>query len=95
MARLEISIEHGQSPEVAQEKFESGITAAVSRYGSWIGRLDWSEDRRAARVTGAGYEVRLWYDERSLHARGNVPLAWKLFEPAIRTRIQRMIDDTP
>lgn len=92
MARLEFSMEHGQPPERAQEHFEAGIAEAVERYGSWIGRLDWSEDRRAAMVSGSGYEVRLWYDDRFLHAHGHIPLAWKLFEPAMRNRVRKMLD---
>jgi hypothetical protein len=85
-------MEHGRPPESVQASFEAGIQEAISKYGSWIDRLDWSEDRRAARIAGSGYDVSLWYDERYLHARGKIPLAWKLFEPAIRSRIRTMIE---
>lgn len=92
MAKLDLSMEHGHTPEEAQARFEAGINEAVSRYGSWIGRVDWAEDRHAAMISGSGYEVRLWYDERFVHARGHIPLAWKLFEPAIKHRVRKMID---
>ena len=92
MARLDLSIEHGQSPEAARAKFEAGINEAASRYGSWIGRLDWTEDRDAAVVSGSGYEVRLWFDDRFLHAQGQIPLAWKLLEPAVRHQIRKVIE---
>ena len=92
MARLDLSMEHGQPTEVAQAKFEAGINEAMSRYGSWIGRVDWSEDRHAAMVSGSGYEVRLWYDDRFLHAQGQIPLAWKLLEPAVRHQIRKVIE---
>ncbi len=91
MARLNISVEHRQTPEAAQAKFEAGIEEAIGRFGSWIEEVDWSEDRQTATIRGAGYEVRLWYDERHLHASGQIPLAWKLIEPAVRGHIQRMI----
>ena len=94
MARLNLSMEHGQPPEAAQAKFEAGINEAVSRYGSWIGRLDWSDDRQAALISGSGYEVRLWFDERFLHAKGHIPLAWKLLEPAVKHHIRKIIDRT-
>ena len=93
MARMEFSLEHGQPAESAQAKFEAGMAEAISRYGSWIGRADWSEDRHAVTISGTGYEMRLWYDDRYLHARGQVPLAWKLFEPAVRQRIRQMLED--
>jgi hypothetical protein len=92
MAQLNLAVEHGDPPDVAQAKFEAGISEALSRYGSWVGRLDWSEDRHSATVSGSGYEVRLWYDERFFHARGQIPWAWKLFEGAIRNQIRRVIE---
>ncbi len=92
MARLDMKLEHGQSVDVAQAKFEASVAEAVERYGSWIARLDWSDDRHCATATGTGYEVRLWYDERFVHVQGQVPLAWKLFEGAIRSRIRKAID---
>jgi hypothetical protein len=91
MARLEFSLEHHQPMDVAQARFEAGIDEAVSRYRSWVDQVDWSEDGQAATISGSGYEVRLWYDERFLHVRGRIPLAWKLFEGAVRHRIREMI----
>jgi hypothetical protein len=92
MARLNLEFEHDQPLDVAQAKFEAGISEALSRYGSWVHRVDWSEDRHAATVFGSGYEVRLWFDERFFHAQGHIPLAWKLFEGAIRHHIRKVID---
>lgn len=94
MARLDLSLEHGQPMEVAQAKFVAGIEQAISRYGSWIGRVDWAQDQQSATISGSGYEVRLWYDESFLHAHGRVPLAWKLFEGSIRRHIREMITRT-
>jgi hypothetical protein len=92
MARLNLALEHDQPLDVAQAKFEAGISEALSRYGSRVDRLDWSEDRQSATVAGSGYEVRLWYDERFFHAQGHIPLAWKIFEGAIRHHIRKLID---
>jgi hypothetical protein len=91
MARLEFKVEHHQPMEAAQAKFEAGIEEAVSRYRSWVGQVDWSDDGQAATISGSGYKVRLWYDERFLHVQGQVPLAWKLFEGAMRHHIREMI----
>jgi hypothetical protein len=91
MARLDLSMEHGQPPDVAQERFEAGITEAMERYSSWIRRVDWTEDRDAATISGSGYEVRLWYDDRFLHAQGRIPLAWKVLEPAVKRHIRKML----
>jgi hypothetical protein len=92
MARLNLSMEHDQPLDVAQAKLEAGIDEAISQYGSRIGRVDWSEDGRSATISGSGYEVRLWYDERCFHAKGRIPLAWKLLEGVVRHRIRKLID---
>ena len=92
MARLNLSVEHDLSSDEAQAKFEAGIAEAMSRFGSRVGRLDWTEDRHSAMVSGSGYEIRLWYDDRLFHAQGHIPLAWKLFEGAIRHHIRKLID---
>jgi hypothetical protein len=92
MARLDITIEHGQPPEVAQAKFQAAIRETQSRFSSWIHRLDWAEDGRSATIAGSGYEIRCWYDEHNLHVQGSIPLAWKFFEGAIRNHIKRDIE---
>ncbi len=92
MARLEISVKHGQPPEVAQAKFQAAIREAQSRFASWIQRLDWAEDGRSATITGSGFEVRCWYDDQDLHIQGSVPFAWKLLEGMIRGQIKHHID---
>jgi hypothetical protein len=95
MARLDLAIEHGQPPDVAAAKFQAAILEAQDRFGTWIRRVDWSEDHHSATLSGAGYEVRLWFDDREVHAQGQVPLAWKLLEGPIRSYVKRIIDRTP
>ncbi len=92
MARLDLSVKHDQPMDVAQAKLEAGIADAMARFGSRVGRVDWSDDRRSATIAGSGYEVRLWYDEHFVHAQGHVPLAWKLFEGAVRHHIRKVIE---
>jgi hypothetical protein len=92
MARLNLEFEHDLPLDSAQARFEAGISEASSRYGSWVDRVDWSEDRQSATVFGSGFEVRLWFDERFFHAQGRIPLAWKLFEGAIRHHIRKVIE---
>jgi len=92
MAQLNLAIAHGQPLEDAAVRFQAGILEAQNRFGTWIRQVDWSDDRRAATLSGPGYEVRLWFDERDVHAQGRVPLAWKLFEGAMRSYVRRLIE---
>jgi hypothetical protein len=95
MARLDLAIKHQQPPDIAAVKFESAIREAQERFGTWIRRVDWAEDRRSAVLTGPGYEVRLWFDDRDVHAQGQIPLPWKLFEGALRNYMKQVIDRAP
>ena len=92
MAQLNISIPHGQSVELAQVRFEAAIHEAQARFSGWIGQVEWSVDRRSATVSGSHYKLTFWYDERDVHAQGSIPLAWKLFEGAMRSHIKKAID---
>ncbi len=92
MAHLDITIEHGQPPEVASAKFRAAILDIKSRLQGWIRQVNWAEDGHSATLVGPGYEIRCWYDERDLHVRGSIPFAWKLFEGAIRNRIKADIN---
>lgn len=92
MAHLNLSVEHHQPMDVARAKFEAGIAEAMSHFGSMVGRLHWADDHQSATVTGAGYEVRLWFDDRHFHAQGRIPWPWKLFEGAVRHHIRKIIE---
>jgi hypothetical protein len=91
MAKVDIAVNHGQSPETAKANFERVIVAAQARYTSWIRVVDWSEDRRTARMVGTGFEVELSYDEEKVYARGSVPLAVKLLEGPIKAFIAQTV----
>jgi Putative polyhydroxyalkanoic acid system protein (PHA_gran_rgn) len=94
MARLAISIAHGLPPDAAQAEFRQTISEARTRFPGWIEKLDWTEDNQSVTVAGSGFILRCWCDERDLHVEGTIPLAWKLFENAIRSKIKRDIDRT-
>jgi Putative polyhydroxyalkanoic acid system protein (PHA_gran_rgn) len=94
MARLNITIEHGLPPEVAQARFRAAIVDIQNRFSGWIQRVDWADDGRSATLTGTGFEIRCWFDERELHVQGSIPLAWKLFEGLIRNHIKADLNRT-
>jgi hypothetical protein len=91
MARLNMSFAHGQSPEAAQTKFQTAIHEIHTRFPNWIERVEWADDKRSATLSGSGYEIRCWHDDRDLHVQGTIPLAWKLLEGAIRSHIKHDI----
>jgi len=89
MARLDIAVEHGQSPELAQLNFERAVATAHKRYAAWIHRIEWAPDRTAVTAVGSGFDVRISYDSRKVYARGTIPLALKLLEGPAKALVAR------
>ncbi|MGP0066091.1 MAG: hypothetical protein ACLQGP_21140 [Isosphaeraceae bacterium] len=92
MARLDMAVDHGQTPEVARANFEQAIAAAQARYGKWLRRMDWSPDRTAVTVAGTGFDVEISYDERKVYARGTIPMAFKILEAPIKVFVARALN---
>ncbi|MGE3822271.1 MAG: hypothetical protein AB7I30_22885 [Isosphaeraceae bacterium] len=90
MAALDMSFEHGQPLEVAEGHFETGITRAESRFGTYLHSVEWGEDRRSARIRGTGFDVSLRLDERFVHAKGTIPFFARMFEAPVR----RFLEET-
>jgi hypothetical protein len=89
MAEVNMSIAHGQAPDAARANFVKGIEHARAEHGRWIHRVEWSDDRTSAVLTGPSYEVTMSLDDTHLHVRGRVPLAIKLLERPIRRSIEQ------
>lgn len=89
MAQVNMSIEHGQTPDAARESLRRGIEGALAEHGRWIHGVSWSDDGTAAVLTGPSYRVTMSLDDTHLHARGQVPLAIKLLERPVRRFIEQ------
>ena len=59
MARLDITIEHGQPPKVAKAKFKAAIHEVQTRFRDWFERIEWTDDDESATFTGSGVQVTL------------------------------------
>jgi hypothetical protein len=78
---------------VARANFETAIERARQEYARWIHSVSWSEDRTSAKLAGPSYEVVLDVDPTHLHARGEIPLAFKLLESSLRRQVERTLRD--
>ena len=54
--------------------------------------MGWSPDWTADRVAGTGFDVRLCYDDRKVHARGTIPMALKRLDGPIRAFLARALE---
>jgi hypothetical protein len=91
MAEVNMSFAHGQPPDVARENFVKGIEKAQAEHGRWIHKVSWSDDRTSAVLSGPAYEVTMSLDDTHVHAKGHVPLAFKLLERPVRRYIEQSL----
>ncbi len=91
MAKLNLAVNHGQTPQTVQVHFERAISAAQSQFGRWIHRADWAADRKSLQMVGPGFDVVLSYDDRKVYAVGTVPFAFKLMEIPIKAFITQAL----
>jgi hypothetical protein len=93
MPAVNLSFEHGQSYDAARTNFEKGITQAQAKFGMFIHKVVWSDDRTSARLTGTGFEVDLRLDESMVHATGHVPIFLRFLEGPIRKFLAKTFKD--
>jgi putative polyhydroxyalkanoate system protein len=91
MAKIDLEVDHGQTPMAARASFEKAISAAQGRFGTWIHRADWSADRNSVRMTGTGFDVELSYDDQKVYVRGTVPLVARLMDGPIKSFIRQAL----
>ena len=90
MASLNMSFPHGQTEEVARERFELGINEAQSKFGNYIKTVEWGSDRTSANLKGSGFDVNLRVDHVAVHAVGTIPFFAKMLEAPVR----KFLEDT-
>jgi hypothetical protein len=62
----------------------TGIARAEVEHPRWIRRVEWSDDRTTARLSGPGFAVVVTLDERNVHFKGTVPIFPRLLERPVR-----------
>jgi hypothetical protein len=91
MANLNIVVTHGQSENQARVNFEKAISEASSRHRIWIRKVEWSDDRTSATLSGPRFQVTLSVDAENVYAKGQVPLALKLLEGPVRRFVEQSL----
>ena len=91
MAAFQMSFPHGQSWEDAKANFIKGINDANTKFGSHFKRLEWSDDKTAAKLSGTGFDVNLKVDVQAVHADGHMP--W-LAKVAIEKPLRHFLEET-
>ena len=87
MARLDQSMKHGQTPEVALANFRKAIEEAQAKFSTWIKKVDWSPDFPRGHPFGSRIHGRLGRRPRARHA-GERPLASSCWSGPSRRCVQ-------
>jgi hypothetical protein len=67
------------------------MNEAETRFGSYLQSVEWSEDKTSAKILGSGFDVKLWVDDQSVHAEGQIPFLLRL---AVERPVKKFLEDT-
>ena len=88
MPLLNLSVKHGQPPDVARANFVQGINEAQSKFAIWIQRVEWAPDRHSAKLHAPGFVVEMSVDDQEVHATGDVPFFAMLMQNRVKTYLK-------
>ena len=89
MPLINLSVDHGQGLDVARAQMGRAVADVTATLGPLVRRVEWSDDRGAVALSGAGFEVKMWVDPRQVHVTGDLPLLGRLFAGPIEAIVRK------
>ena len=94
MSMFQVTVKHGRTRDDARARLESAVNEVRSRFGVAVQRVDWSGDRDAVTITGAGFVVSMRVDEHEVHVSGDIPLIGALLGKPLETGLKQIVQQT-
>jgi Putative polyhydroxyalkanoic acid system protein (PHA_gran_rgn) len=92
MPLIDLTLQHGQTPEEARRRLEVTVTEVTAQFGSMIQRVDWSADRSRVKLEGVGFWAEMWVDGQALHATGDIPILGRLLSGQMTSGLRRIVE---
>ncbi len=93
MPLVSLTIQHGRTLEDARGQLEKAASEVQSRFGAFVQRTEWSEDRSRVTFFAPGTEVELRVDAQNVYVTGDVPLLGKLLGKPFTQGLKRIVED--
>jgi hypothetical protein len=92
MSTVSFSFEHRQPLAEARERLKRSVAALDQQAGFLVHRIAWLDDGSRAVLSGTGFEVRVWVDERAVHVEGDVPPWLKMLAHSPLARLRNVLE---
>src|SRR4051812_25688879 len=94
MPMFQVSVRHGRTQDDARSRLETAVGEVRARFAPMVQRVDWSADRNAVTVHGAGFVVEMRVDAHEVHVSGDIPLLGALFGKSFEAGVRQIVDQT-
>ena len=93
MSLINLSVKHGRTIDDARQKLEQSVDDVNTRFGSFVQRVDWTDDRNQVTISGTGFKIEMRVDSEAIHVIGDIPLVGKLLASPIVTGLKTAIEN--
>ena len=91
MPLINLSVRHGRSRDDARARLEAAVNDVRVKFGPMVQTVDWSDDRDAVTVRGAGFVVEMKVDAEQVHVTGDIPILGALLGKPLETGLKQII----
>lgn len=91
MPLITFAIEHRRNRDDARERLAAAVDQAKRQYGPMIRTVEWSDDREAVQMAGAGAVVDLRVDASHVHAAIDVPMLGNLLGGQVAESLKQIL----
>lgn len=90
---IRLTVQHGRDLPEARQRLELAVAEIQGRFGAFVQRTEWSEDRNQVKMFGPGMEVELRVDDRDVHFTGDIPFVGKLLGSPLLKGLKGVVED--
>lgn len=94
MPLFHVAVRHNRTIEDARARLETAVDEVRNRFGAVVQRVDWSADRNAVTVGGAGVVIEMRVDPQEVHVSGDVPLLASLLGKPLEAGVKQIVQQT-
>lgn len=94
MSLFHVSVRHGRTQDDARARLEIAVNEVRTRFGTMVQRVDWSADRDAVTVTGAGFVAEMKVDAHEVHVSGDMPILGALLGRPLEAGLTQIVQKT-
>lgn len=93
MSLLQFSMKHMRTLSEAKVQLENVVADAQRNFGSMLTGVEWSGERDAVVLSGAGVKIDLRVDATDIHVTGDVPILGKILGQPMVASLKKAVEE--